>query len=77
MKRQKGFGLIMILISVAIIMLSMFGAFYVTNTDDVVEGETKVSSIEKQLNAVDQAEDIKNILENRNRGLCIGGNCEL
>lgn len=64
--KQRGFGLIMILISVAIIMLSMFGAFYVTKTDDGVEGVKKESSIEKQLNAVKEAEDIKNIIENRN-----------
>jgi len=67
MKKQNyGFGLIILLIAIAIVSFIAIGAFYEKKTDELPEKE---SLLEKQLDAVGQAEDIKNILEKRNKGM--------
>jgi len=62
-KKQNGFGLVMLLIAITIVSFIVVGGYYKKKTDD---GTEKESLLEKQLDAVEQAKDIKNILESRN-----------
>jgi len=64
---KKGFGLIGILIAIAIIAAIAGGAFYTTESTDTQTGE-KESVIEIQLGAIDEAEKAKDLLENRDLG---------
>lgn len=76
MKKQNGYGLIILLISIAIIALVFAGAYYKVETkDDTTSNELNKNStpgksiLENQLNAVKKAEEAKKMLEERDRNL--------
>ncbi len=75
MKKQNGFGLIVLLISIAIIAYIFVGAYSkpAVETGDGTAvneaGNTNVerkSMLERQLDSVKQAEEVKKMIESRN-----------
>ena len=75
MKKQNGFGLIILLISIAIIAYILVGSYSTPKTEmsDTravnEEGAGKVerkSILERQLESIENAKEVKKILENRN-----------
>jgi Tfp pilus assembly major pilin PilA len=76
MKKQNGFGLIILLISIAIIAFILAGTYYGVSTDkniainESMSGAIKKRSIlENQLNAIKKAEEAKDALEERDRNM--------
>jgi len=75
MKKQKGFGLIVLLISIAIIAYIFVGAYsepvVETGFGSTVDGAgsnnvEKKSVLERQLDSVKKAEEAKRMIESRN-----------
>lgn len=75
MKKENGFGLIILLISVAIIVYILVGAYSApkTETSDTpavnggsTEKVERKSILERQLESIENANEVKKILENRN-----------
>jgi len=78
MKKQNGFGLIVLLISIAIIayvfIITSSDSKVETNDSSVVDGVgsinvEKKSILENQLNSIKKAEEAKRALEDRNINL--------
>lgn len=66
MKKQKGFMLIVLILAVAIIVVVFSKTYFSSKIVNEETGETK-TLFEQQTDAVQQAEDIKKILEEKSK----------
>jgi len=76
MKEQNGFGLIALLVSMAIAVFVFIGVYSNVSTDNSIiqnveeeEKAEKRSILENQLNSFKKAEESKKIIEKRNRDI--------
>lgn len=65
MKKQKGFGLIFLIISIAILAFTISVYFSIEAVDEKT-GESK-TIFEQQTDAIQQAKDLKEILEEKSK----------